>query len=69
MSCPSQSTQLAEFHNVFLTTQLVEFLVISNSPAAPVHHWAINSSEDFALALLGGATIVVFSRLRVNAVC
>ena len=25
MSCPSQSTQLAKFHNVILTTQLVEF--------------------------------------------
>jgi len=24
MSCPSQSTQLAEFHNVILTTQLLE---------------------------------------------
>ena len=43
MSCPSQSTQLAEFHNVILTTQLVEFLVSSNSPTSPVHHWAINS--------------------------
>jgi len=27
MSCPSQSTQLAEFHNFILTTQLIEFLV------------------------------------------
>ena len=49
MSCPSQTTQLAEFHNVILTTQLVEFLVSSNSPASPVHHWAINSPEDFVL--------------------
>jgi len=47
MSCPSQSTQLAEFHNVILTTQLVEFLVSSNSPLSPVHQWAINSPEDF----------------------
>jgi hypothetical protein len=36
MSYPSQSTQLAEFHNVILTTQFVEFLVSSNSPSSPV---------------------------------
>ena len=49
MSCPSQFTQLAEFHNVILNTQLVEFLVSYNSPTSPVHHWAINSPEDFTL--------------------
>jgi len=49
MSCPSQSTQLAKFHNVILTTQLVEFLVSSNSPSSPAHHWAINSPENFLL--------------------
>ena len=32
MSCPSQSTQLAEFHNVILTTLLIKFLIISDSP-------------------------------------
>jgi hypothetical protein len=34
-SCPSQSTQLAEFHNVILTTLLIQFLVSSNSPFPP----------------------------------
>jgi len=28
---------------------LIKFLVSSNSPASPVHHWAINFPEDFAL--------------------
>jgi hypothetical protein len=49
MSCPSQSTQLAEFHNVVLTAQLIEFLVGSNSPSSPVRHWTIDSPEDFTL--------------------
>ena len=49
MSCPSQSAQFAEFHNVILTTQLIEFLVGSNSPYSPINHWAINSPEDFTL--------------------
>jgi hypothetical protein len=42
MSCPCQPTQLAEFHSVILTTQLVEFLVSSNSPSSLVHHWAVD---------------------------
>jgi hypothetical protein len=29
MSCPSQSTQIAEFHKVILTTQLIDLLVSS----------------------------------------
>jgi hypothetical protein len=46
MSSPSQPTHLAEFHSVIITTQLVEFLVSSNSVSSPVHHWAVNSPED-----------------------
>jgi len=45
-SCPSQSTQLAEFHNVILTTLLIKFLVSSNSPSSPIHHWAINTTSS-----------------------
>ena len=49
MSCPSQSNQLAKFHNVILTTQLIDFLVSSNSPSSPINHWVINSPKDFTL--------------------
>jgi hypothetical protein len=49
MSCPSESTQLAEFQNVILTTQLVKFLGGSNSPSSPVHHWTIDCPENFTL--------------------
>jgi hypothetical protein len=38
---------LQEFHNVILTTLLVKFLVSSDLPPPPIHHWAINSPEDF----------------------
>jgi hypothetical protein len=49
MSCPPQATQLAEFHNVILTTLLIKFLVSPDAPSSTIHHWAINSPEDFAL--------------------
>ena len=42
MSCPSQSTQLAEFHNVILTTLLIKFSVSSNSPSSTIHHWHVS---------------------------
>jgi len=48
MSCPSQSTQLAEFY-VILTALLIKLLVASNSPSSPIHHWAMISPEDFTL--------------------
>ena len=40
---------LQNYHKVILTTQLIEFLVSSNSPSSPINHWAINSPEDFTL--------------------
>ena len=51
MTCPAhlKSAQFAEFHNAILTTQLIDFLVRSNSPSSPINHWAINSPKDFTL--------------------
>ena len=54
MSCPSQSAQFAEFHNVILTTQLIEFLVSSNSPSSPINHWAINSQTRWLTSMNTG---------------
>jgi hypothetical protein len=48
MTCPAH-LNLLSLQNFILTTQLVEFLVSSNSPASLIHHWAVNSPEDFAL--------------------
>jgi hypothetical protein len=65
MSCPSQSTQFAEFHNVIITTQLVQFLVISNSPASPVHHWAVNPFFllSFLISILTTSCILLYIRV------
>ena len=66
MSCPSQSTQLAEFHNVILTTQLVEFLISYNSPSSPVHYWAVNSPEDFSLSFIVLTLLTTYLTSRIG---